>query len=66
LYWNHGRFPHFLGTSTSFSYTFNNEVVKKWFDKSDKETEEETTAEEMEGDEFSEDLEEKPRKKKRE
>ena len=36
LYWNHGRFPHFLGTSTSFSYTFNNEVVKRWFNKSDK------------------------------
>ena len=33
LYWNHGRFPHFLGTSTSFSYTFNNDVVKRWFDK---------------------------------
>ena len=36
LYWNHGRFPHFLGTSTSFSYTFNNEVVKKWFTKKEK------------------------------
>lgn len=35
LYWNHGRFPHFLGTSTSFSYTFNNDVVKKWFEKKD-------------------------------
>ena len=33
LYWNHGRFPHFLGTSTSFSYTFNNDVVKRWFDR---------------------------------
>ena len=33
LYWNHGKFPRFLGTSTSFSYTFNNDVVKKWFDK---------------------------------
>ena len=33
LYWNHGRFPRFMGTSTSFSYTFNNEVVKKWFDR---------------------------------
>ena len=33
LYWNHGRFPHFLGTSTSFSYTFNNEVVKGWFNR---------------------------------
>ncbi len=49
LYWNHGRFPHFLGTSTSFSYTFNNDVVKGWFnrdDKKDKEsTEEEATVE---------------------
>ena len=36
LYWNHGRFPHFLGTSTSFSYTFNNDVVKGWFDKTNK------------------------------
>ncbi len=33
LYWNHVRFPHFLGTSTSFSYTFNNDVVKRWFNK---------------------------------
>ena len=36
LYWNHGRFPHFLGTSTSFSYTFNNDVVKGWFNKDKK------------------------------
>lgn len=35
LYWNHGRFPHFLGTSTSFSYTFSNQVVKGWFSKKD-------------------------------
>ncbi|MBQ2290984.1 MAG: LPS-assembly protein LptD [Paludibacteraceae bacterium] len=51
MYWNHGRFPHFLGTSTSFSYTFNNEVVKKWFEKKDKggtTTEEDPTAEEDE------------------
>ena len=34
LYWNHGQFPRFLGTSTSFSYTFNNDVVKRWFDRS--------------------------------
>ena len=33
LYWNHGRFPHFLGTSTSFSYTFNNDVVRRWFNR---------------------------------
>lgn len=37
LYWNHGRFPHFLGTSTSFSYTFNNDVVKRWFNREGKE-----------------------------
>ena len=36
LYWNHGRFPHFLGTSTSFSYTFNNQVVKGWFNRDGK------------------------------
>ena len=36
LYWNHGRFPHFLGTSTSFSYTFNNDVVKRWFKRDNK------------------------------
>ena len=35
-YWNHGRFPHFLGTSTSFSYTFNNDVIKGWMDKGKK------------------------------
>ena len=52
LYWNNGRFPHFLGTSTSFSYTFNNEVVKKWFDKSDK-----NAPQEAENPENEEDLE---------
>ena len=50
LYWNNGRFPHFLGTSTSFSYTFNNEVVKKWFDKSDKNAPQEAEAPENEED----------------
>jgi hypothetical protein len=51
LYWNHGRFPHFLGTSTSFSYTFNNDVVKKWFEKKDTGTppEEEIDEENMDG-----------------
>ena len=33
LYWNHGKFPHFLGTSTSFSYTLDNNKVKGWIDK---------------------------------
>ena len=38
--WSHGKFPYFMGTSTSFSYTFNNQTFKKWFggrkDKKDK------------------------------
>lgn len=38
LYWNHGRFPHFLGTYTSFSYTFNNQVVKGWFNRDSKDS----------------------------
>ena len=29
LRWNHGKFPKFLGTSTSYSYTFNNDTFKK-------------------------------------
>lgn len=35
-YWHNGRFPHFLGTSTSLSYTFNNQTFKKWFGKDKK------------------------------
>ena len=35
LYWNHGRFPHFLGTSTSFGYTFSNQTFKKLFGERD-------------------------------
>lgn len=31
LRWNHGKFPRFQGTSTSFSYTFNNDTFKKLF-----------------------------------
>ena len=45
LYWNHGRFPHFLGTSTSFSYTFNNEVVKGWFNRDKRDSAAETADE---------------------
>ena len=56
LYWNHGRFPHFLGTSTSFSYTFNNEVVKKWFSKKDK-GEQNQEGEEVDDSEILEDIE---------
>ena len=29
LVWNHGKLPHFLGTSTSYSYTLSNETFKK-------------------------------------
>ena len=29
LRWEHGQFPKFLGTSTSYSYTLNNETFKK-------------------------------------
>lgn len=32
-YWHHGKFLNFLGTGTSFSYTFNNQTFKKLFDK---------------------------------
>ena len=56
LYWNHGRFPHFLGTSTSFSYTFNNDVVKKWFAKKDK-GEQNQEGEEVDDSEILEDVE---------
>lgn len=33
--WNEGKFLHFKGTSTSFSYTFNNQTFQKWFGKKD-------------------------------
>ncbi|MDD4972686.1 MAG: putative LPS assembly protein LptD, partial [Paludibacter sp.] len=29
LHWNHGQLPKFLGTSTSYSYTLNNDTFKK-------------------------------------
>jgi hypothetical protein len=29
LRWNHGQFPRFTGTSTSYSYTLNNDTFKK-------------------------------------
>ena len=29
LRWNHGKFPRFLGTSTSYSYTLSNETFKR-------------------------------------
>ena len=37
-YWHNKKFPHFLGTRTSFSYTFNNETFRKWFGKKEKKT----------------------------
>lgn len=36
LRWNNGKFPRFLGTSTSYSYTFNNDTFNKWFGKDNK------------------------------
>ncbi len=36
FYWNHGKFPLFGGTGTSFSYTFNNDTFRKWFGKKEK------------------------------
>lgn len=35
LRWNNGKLPRFLGTSTSYSYTFNNDTFKKLFGKKD-------------------------------
>ncbi len=32
-YWHHGKFLNFLGTGTSFSYTFNNQTFKRLFEK---------------------------------
>lgn len=32
-YWHNGRFPHWTGTGASFSYTFSNDLFKKWFGK---------------------------------
>ena len=37
LRWNHGQFPKFMGTSTQYSYTFNNDTFKKK-DKTKKDT----------------------------
>ena len=32
-YWHNKRFPHWSGLRWSFSYTFNNNTIKKWKDK---------------------------------
>ena len=45
-YWKNGKFPHFLGTRTSFSYTFNNQTFKKWFGKKEKKSAASDTGEE--------------------
>jgi hypothetical protein len=37
LRWNNGKFPRFMGTSTSYSYTFNNATFNKLFGKEKKE-----------------------------
>lgn len=36
LRWNYGKFPAFMGTSTSFSYTLNNDTFRKLFGKKEK------------------------------
>ena len=36
-YWHNGRFPHWSGTSTSLSYTFNNQTFKKLAERINKE-----------------------------
>lgn len=38
LRWNHGGFPRFMGTSTSYSYNLNNDTFKKLFAKKEKQT----------------------------
>lgn len=35
-YWHHGKFPRWSGTNFSLSYTFNPDVIKKWFKKDKK------------------------------
>lgn len=35
-YWHNGRFPHWSGVGTSFSYTFNNQTIQKWVEKAGK------------------------------
>lgn len=29
-YWHHGKFPHFLGTNLSVSYTLSSDKIRKW------------------------------------
>lgn len=35
-YWSNGMFPRWSGVQMSFSYTFNNQVFRKWFGKDSK------------------------------
>lgn len=51
FYWNHGKFPHFKGTSANFSYTFNNDTFRKWFGKKTKNEPTDENAQEGELDE---------------
>ena len=45
-YWHNGRFPHWSGLRWSFSYTLNNQTVKKWIDKANgRKTKDENTGE---------------------
>ncbi len=50
LRWNNGKFPRFLGTSTSFQYTFNNDTFKRKSKKKEQDenavTDDQTTNEE--------------------
>ena len=34
-YWHNGRFPHWSGFRWNFSYTFNNQTIKKWKEKAE-------------------------------
>ena len=43
LRWKNGRFPRFMGTSTSYSYTFNNDTFKKLFGSDKKDDKKATT-----------------------
>lgn len=41
--WNNGKFPRFMGTSTSYSVTLNNDTFKKLFNKDKKDEKPETS-----------------------
>ena len=56
-YWSNGKFPHWNGTGTSFSYTFNNQTFKKIAERINKDKEKNAPKEEKpeEGDEHAHD-----------